>query len=269
MRIKYLSILIFLILIPSIFASVTLRQGEVYEVSNKELIVENIASDKIKVNVDGIKNIINVGDQKIVNGVDILVQSVFYDDLPEERTVEVVMSIAYYCGDGNCDSDQDETKENCCEDCGCNPGYVCSDKVCKTETQVAREKAEEEEKTRDKCERDSDCDDNDDYTEDICLSTPGKPNKCLNMPPICTTDIECDDQNPCTVDRCVDKDCFNTKVPDYIDCLEGQEVELEEDSKEIIPEEVAEGTDSIFEEAVEEEGKGFFSRILSFFLNLF
>lgn len=258
--------LIFLLILSSVSASVTLRQAEVYEIGNKELVVGSIRADKAKITVDGVKNIISIGEKKEINGVDISVESIFYVDQPEERTVTVVMSLAFYCGDGNCDTGQNESKDSCCGDCGCNPGFVCSDSVCKSEAQVEKEEEEEEAKRADKCQKDIDCDDNDPDTDDICKSIPGKPNTCLHMPPICKTDIECDDQDPCTVDRCVNKDCFNAKVEEYIACLKKQEViELEEKPVEASPEVIAEG---ILDDIVEEE-KGLFSRMLNFFFNLF
>lgn len=271
MKIKVLLILIiFLFLVSSVSASVTLRQGEVYEISNKELVVDSIRADKIKVNVDGIKNIVLIGEQKEINGVAILVESVFYVDQPEERTVSVVLSITFSCGDNNCDSDQGETKENCCEDCGCNIGFICSDDICKTEAQVEKEIQEEEEKSRDKCERDIDCNDNDPDTDDICKSTPGKPNMCLHMPPICKNDIECDDQDICTVDRCVNNDCFNAKVEDYIACLKKyEEIEIEEKAEESFEGKTSEIlSDNELDKVIEKE-KSFISKMFGFFLNLF
>lgn len=269
MRIKYFMLVpIFLLVIPLIISSTVLKQGEIYETGKKELIVENIRSDKIKVNVDGVKNIVNIGEQKEINGVNILLESVFYTDELEDRTATVVISMAFYCGDGTCDTEQNETKENCCEDCGCMPGYVCSDGVCKTEAQIKKEEEEEEEKSKDECEKDIDCDDNDSTTDDICISKPGKPNKCLHMLQICQADSDCDDQNPCTVDRCVDHDCFNTKMPDYVACLKKQEaLEIEdEEESEVVSEEVIE--EGFAEEPAEKE-PGLFSRIISLFLNLF
>lgn len=260
-------ILTFLLLVSSVSSSVTLKQGEVYETGKKELIVENIKSDMIKVNVDSIKNIISVGEQKEVNGVNILVESVFYVDEPEDRTATVSISMAFYCGDKACDMDQNETKENCCEDCGCNPGYVCSDSMCKTEAQVEREQEEEADQRRDKCIADTDCDDNDSTTEDFCQRRPGKPNRCFHIPQICQTDSDCEDQDPCTVDRCVTNDCFNTKMPEYIDCLKKQEaLDAEEEEESTISEEPS--TEEIGKEPVKKE-KGLFSRIILFFLNLF
>jgi hypothetical protein len=263
MRMYIIVLVIFLILISSVISSVTLRQGETYETSGKQIIVENIKEDMIVINVDGVKKIINVGEQKEVNGVDILLESTFYVDEPGERTASVVMAVAFYCGDNNCDTNQNETKENCCEDCGCNSGYTCQDGVCKTESQVQQEQQEEEEKSIDKCSSNADCDDNDPLTEDLCKSYPGKPKKCLNIPPICKTDIECDDQDSCTVDRCVNNDCISTEVPDYASCSEKQEVQ--EKKQETAPE-----TEKRSEEATEqvgefvEEEKNIFSKIISF-----
>lgn len=270
MRIKALVIVLIFLLFISSVSSTVLKQGEVYEVGGKELTVENIREDMIKINVDGVKNLINVGKQKEVNGVDILVVSVVYFDEPEFRTADVVVSMAYYCGDGNCDRDYNETQENCCNDCGCKTGYVCSGGICKTEAQVKKEQEEEEEASRDECKKDIDCNDGDPVTEDVCRHKPGKPNKCLNLPPICQTASDCDDEDPCTVDRCVDNDCFRAKVPDYIACWQKREaLELEEKEKleETVPGEILEKKE-IFEEAIEKE-KGIFSRIISFFLNLF
>lgn len=233
MKFKYFVFVPILLLLTSFtFSSVILKQDEIYEIENKELVVYSIGEESIKVNVDGVKNVISVGEQKEVNGVKITVNSIFYDDLPEERTVEMVLSMAFYCGDGNCDADQNETKVNCCEDCGCSPGYVCSDGVCKTEAQIKKEQEEEEEKSADKCEKDADCDDNDTDTEDTCLSKPGQPNRCLNIPLICKTDIECDDQDPCTIDKCEDSDCFNTKVPNFVECWQKQEIQDVEEKEE-------------------------------------
>ncbi|MDP2908667.1 MAG: hypothetical protein Q8N77_02575 [Nanoarchaeota archaeon] len=264
-----LVVILFLVLASSAFSSVTLRQGEAYSVGDKEIIVENIRPDKAVIGVGGVKSIISVGEQKEVNGIDILVEGVFYVDQPEERTVIVVMSVAFYCGDGNCDTGQNETKENCCKDCGCNSGYVCSDNVCKSEAQVKKEQEEEEEKNEDKCSSNADCDDNNPFTEDICKSTAGKPKKCLNIPPICKTDLECDDQDPCTVDRCVNQDCFNTEVPDYDACLEKQEVTETGEKKEVAPEIVQDsGKETELEGFIKEE-KNLFSKVLDFFLGLF
>ncbi|MBU4502807.1 MAG: hypothetical protein KKA79_09505 [Nanoarchaeota archaeon] len=262
---KLVVLLVFLLLVFSVSASVTLRQGEVYEMSGKEFIIESIKSDMIKVNVDGIKNIINLNEEKEVNGIDIYVSEIFYVDEAEERTVAVSLTLAFYCGDGNCD--EGETKENCCNDCGCDDDFVCSDSVCKSEAQVAQEEAEASAKSADKCEDDSDCDDNDPATEDVCLSKPGQGNYCLNMPPLCKTDIECDDDDSCTVDRCVDNDCVNAKVTDYIDCLKkykGSEEILKETSQEI--------TKETLEEEVSEKVQkqaGFFSKMINLFLNIF
>jgi len=262
MRIRILVLVTFLILISSASSSVTLRQGEAYETSGKQVIVTNIKADVIVINVDGVKNIINVGEQKEVNGIDILLESTFYVDEPTERTASIAMSVAFYCGDNNCDTDQNETKENCCKDCGCNPGYACSDSKCKSESQIQQEEQEEEEASMDKCETDADCDDNDEYTEDICKSIPGKPKKCWNIPPICKTDVECDDQNPCTVDKCVNNDCFSSEVPDYDDCLKKQEPTGEQ---EIVPESEKHSEETIkpVGASVEKE-KNIFSRIISF-----
>ncbi|MDP2922376.1 MAG: hypothetical protein Q8O30_01470, partial [Candidatus Omnitrophota bacterium] len=109
MRMYIIVLVIFLILISTVFSSVTLRQGEAYEIKGKQIVVENIKADAIKVNVDGVKNIINVGERKEVNGVDILLESTFYVDEPSERTASVVMAVAFYCGDDNCDTNQNET----------------------------------------------------------------------------------------------------------------------------------------------------------------
>ncbi len=260
-------LLIFLLLIPSAFSSVTLRQGETYEISGKQVIVENIKADAIKINVEGVKNIISKGEQKEVNGVDILLESTFYVDEPGERTASVVMAVAFYCGDNNCDTDQNEMKDNCCEDCGCNSGYTCQDGVCKTEAQLKKEQEEEEEKTRDKCSSNADCNDNDPLTEDICKSYPGKPKKCVNIPPICKTDIECDDQDQCTVDRCVNNDCVSTEVPDYETCSKKQETQ---EKQETVPE-AEKPSEEIVEEVGElvEKEKNVFSKIISFFFSLF
>lgn len=48
------------------------------------------------------------------------------------------------CGDGSCE--KNETKENCCSDCGCDDGYECSDDGCVKGAEIlARENLEENE----------------------------------------------------------------------------------------------------------------------------
>ena len=72
------------------------------------------------------------------------------------------------------------------------------------------------------CTQDSDCDDSNNYTEDICVN-PGQVNSfCENNPIECITDSDCDDSNDWTIDTCnnpgtTDSFCTNEEVECFID----------------------------------------------------
>ncbi len=60
------------------------------------------------------------------------------------------------------------------------------------------------------CDKDEECNDNNQKTSDRCS---GYPRKCQNNPiTICETDEDCNDSNECTTDKCTNNDCFNERI---------------------------------------------------------
>jgi len=82
-----------------------------------------------------------------------------------EQTISLVEDpVARVCGDGKCVVG--ESYLNCCDDCGCLPGFVCERSACA----VAE---------KDECRKDADCDDGEYSTKDSCS---GKPKTCSHEP---------------------------------------------------------------------------------------
>ena len=69
------------------------------------------------------------------------------------------------------------------------------------------------------CESDSDCDDSDEYTRDICLEPGTLESECEHEPLECVNDSDCDDENSLTLDSCVENVCENILV----DCTENSQ----------------------------------------------
>lgn len=196
-----LAFLIFAIFIFNNYINIsgfaTFKPGESKTERGRVITVENIAQNKVVIDIDGVSSILNKGETKEINGVEISVNEVFYVSEIEGRYADLAINVKSgakaVCGDNICELD--ENYKNCCIDCECNKGYKCSNNIC--------------EKDLDECKKNKECDDNNEKTLDLCI---GDPKKCVNKVPMqCTTNKECDDQNECTLDECKNNDCFNTK----------------------------------------------------------
>lgn|GEM_PF-3415957 len=105
----------------------------------------------------------------------------------EDAEKETKQDLPKMCGDGRCV--EGESYISCCQDCGCPTGFICKDNLCSAPP-------------KDHCTFDTDCNDNDASTKDICE---GKPKRCKSTPITeCSTgDGYC--PQDCTYDT--DQDC--------------------------------------------------------------
>jgi len=242
-------LLLFILLLQNAY-SVTLKKGEATNVSSKEIKIIGIQENKIVVSVDGVKNIVELNEEKEINNLKINLISIFYVD-DEDSTATIEIGLTYSCGDGKCDSEE----KDCCSDCGCSIGKCISDKCvvpecekdidCDDENNLTEDSCTEYscEHNKAKCKKDYDCNDFNIDTDDKCSN--GKCKNTLNY--ICKTDKDCDDNDPCTINSCVNKDCKKEEVKD---CKEAKKVENNE-------------------EVSQEAKKGFFNKLVIWFAGLF
>ncbi len=215
----------------------TLKIDENIEVGGKIITIKQISSGSVVIDVNGISNIISLERYKEINGIKITIDEIFFVDEKEGRQVTLSLESLYnyVCGDGVCEGG--ETKENCCEDCGCNLGYICENKKCIIESKSSK---------YDECKDWKDCDDDNELTIDKCE---GIPKKCVHVTYYqCETNEDCDDKNDCTKDECKNYECFNTKISG---CK--SEIKIEQPTKE----------GQLLYEPKDEKEKGFLSRLFS------
>jgi hypothetical protein len=93
---------------------------------------------------------------------------------------------------------------DCVDDSDCDDGDVCTDDVCDLASGTCLNFP-----TGSCCVDDADCDDGNVCTEDVCDPTTGD---CSNdgTPDCCVTDSDCDDGDECTDDVCENSQCINT-----------------------------------------------------------
>ncbi|MBU2639242.1 MAG: hypothetical protein KKG75_00880 [Nanoarchaeota archaeon] len=252
---KKLLFLLLITLIPSTLA-VTLQKDQVTNYNGHDITVTGFQEDKVLIRVDDSSNIISEGQQKEISGVKITVTEIFFaDDL---STVDIDLSLSYTCGDATCDNF--ENYETCCTDCGCDQlttqkcvENICITPECTSDTNCNDNNELTEDYCEDykckfrkiRCETNLDCNDNDPDTDDTCNS-----GNCLNiLNYVCKLDEDCEDSNPCTTESCVNKDCVYTTDPDC---------DYEPPEKE----ETTNNNETI-------EKKGFLSRLFSWLANLF
>lgn len=214
----------------------TFKVGENEDVDGRTVTIKQISSGSVVVDVNGVSNIVDIGQRKEINGIEVTVDEIFYVEEKEGRFVKLNLKSLYkfVCGDGDCEGD--ETKESCCKDCGCDSGYVCEDNKCILESKSSE---------YNECGENEDCDDEDDSTIDRCK---GSPKTCVHiLSYLCERDEDCDDGNGCTEDKCINYDCLNKRIA-------GCEIEVEEIKEE--------SPTMVQKEEIEKE-KGFLSRLFS------
>lgn len=199
-----------LILVNAVIAEqITLEVGESQETNGVTVKLKNLKSDKAVISVNDDSKILEEGDLEQIGPVKVKLLELFYAGT-SVGSVNLEVTPLFECGDNICDGP--ETKSSCCQDCGCQSGYDCVDNECVVHTD-------------DECKTDSECDDENQDTLDLCRGTP---KKCDNLSTlICSEDSDCNDNNPCTQDSCTNNDCFNELMPN----CESKEENLQEDEE--------------------------------------
>lgn len=155
--------------------TVELREDESFEIKDKNLTILKLdhENDKIIACVNNEKAIVSDEADKTVNGLLIHIKSVRQD----YARVEVTRR----CTSSKCNCE--ETPQD------------CSNIECYNE-----------------CDFDSECDDNNENTNDFCRGTP---KKCVNIekkPVECTVYSDCYDGDECTIDECISETCNYREV---------------------------------------------------------
>ncbi len=246
----FLFLLLFLI-VPFVFAGEnTLRVGE----SAGGVTILSINLNEVKVNINGVKDILELDESKIVNEVKVKVLSIKYVGDALFNTVSLDIQGVSTSGssatpssvlldlkcDGTCSGSND-----CCEDCGCDKGYSCIDHAC----------------VKSECSVDKDCKDSNFCTLDKCK---GEPKKCSNTPitECIINDLCC--PSGCTIEN--DPDCDPSKTGKTEITGGGkpkqkkEEVKIEENKSE-------ESVVNVEEKEIKKEG--FFSKVKKAFSNMF
>lgn len=245
----FLVFLISIILINSVLAAeITLNVGESKEISGNTIKLKSLKADKVVITVNDESKIINQGEEETIGPLKVKLVEIFYIG-PSEGNSKLEVNSLYTCGDNSCEGT--ESRENCCQDCGCLTGYDCDDNECKLHVEH-------------QCNNDADCDDSNPNTSDRCA---GYPRKCKNADnAICNEDIDCDDNKECTNDVCRNNDCFNERIED----CESEEPEIAEESNDDNEQESNDDIDAEEKDNEESQEKSsFFRKILNFFKNLF
>lgn len=201
MKIINVLILVIILLSTSVLAEETLKQGDSTTVGGRTFTLVAVGeNENAIVSIDGIRNIVNLNQEKEINGVNVLLTSAVYmgedsiakfilESISEKEAASAPHVVV--CGDNTCEGSED--KDNCCKDCGCEYGYGCENDKCV--------KAE--------CMEDSAC-----YPtpKDYCIL-----DKCDSISKKCTHKpiIDCVVNDKCCPTNCYypnDSDCPATKL---------------------------------------------------------
>ena len=223
---KKIIFLLFFILVPLVLSETKISDkldiNDSITVYGKTLTILSANNDRMRVDVDGVENIVKSTFNKTthINEMSIKILNFTYIDW---ENIEVILKITVNneCGDDNCSIS--ETSTSCCSDCGCEGNLKCINNICQKE----------------ECVINADCDDNKPSTLDICSSTP--PRTCFNN----------------LIIGCANNDSYcpaNCTITNDNDCME-LEVEIEEIEEEIIEEPKIEETIEKIEEDVDSKTK--------------
>ena len=233
-------IILLILLLPIVFAQETYNQGSSTASGGHSITVVSIGQSSVVFSVDGVKDIVSLNQDKIINGVRIFVTEIFYAEETESRYIKASFAATTEvatggCGDGVCGDNEDKT--SCCKDCGCSgANYTCSDNGC----------------IKNECTDDEKCWDQNYCDRDRCEGTP---KKCVH-----TAIIEC-----VVNDKCCPGVCY---YPDDPDCPSDK---LNPNPSQVSKSDTTEVTEgvNITKEGVKEGKIGFFRKIIKWFLSLF
>jgi len=197
---KIIFLIIFLLFIPAIYApsknNVELFINDPFVLGGKTITLISLTDEKILLDIDGSKNIIKSFGATEKEGISFRIVSIFLDEERINSYVKFNISMDYTCGNNKCE--EDENKDICCKDCGCDNGSICFKNIC----------------IEGNCGENKQCDDGNSCTVDKCLD-----NYCINEPI-----TECKNKDKCCPEGCSyynDKDCPAPPKPPEIVCEDG------------------------------------------------
>jgi len=235
-------ILLFLLIIPLVFASKTettmvLHLNDTFTLDGKTLTILRAANTgQLKVSVDGVQGLVKPGVNRSsnVNEMFIEVLNFTYIDVDYSEMI-LKVTVNDKCGDGNCSGS--ETSISCCKDCGCenNNNLRCINNICRTEECVLK----------------WDCEDNNNCTIDACSTT---------LPRVCsyTPITQCVNNDTCCPSSCGpanDTDCITFVEEKVEEKPKSMKEELTEKAQEVL--EQAKTVKSSVKEMPREKWKGF------------
>src|SRR3989344_8926066 len=150
-------LLLILLILPIAFAEISetveLSTGQIVKVGGKTTLLEKVNEyGQVVVRVDGIGGILSeYGQIKTINGAVITLGDINYIN-EETATATLTILVKNECGNNICEPT--ENVDVCCTDCGCLTD-TCTENQC---TPIKE----------DECFVDSDCDDNNESTSDLC-----------------------------------------------------------------------------------------------------
>jgi len=192
---KRILLLILVIFLVSSFCVVSvtentgkLNMNSTYTLYGKTLsILGAFKTGKIKIDVDGVQDILIPNKENHVNGMFITITNFTYIDR-DYSDIILEVRVEYSCGDDTCEGTEDEI--SCCSDCNCSSGFECISNICQNH----------------ECESAEECDDGNECTLDECSSDTLK--KCIH-----TVIDQCKSNDGCCPETCnsaSDNDCNNT-----------------------------------------------------------
>src|SRR3989344_1783444 len=97
---KYIIVLFLFLFLQSALAY-ELKQGESAEFENRKITVVSLQQAKAVIQVDSEKNIVNIGESEVINGVRVSVVDILYTG-DEASLVTFNTALTYLCGDSVC-----------------------------------------------------------------------------------------------------------------------------------------------------------------------
>ena len=232
-RVVFTGLILVLLVTPWVIAAqkIILKKGESTLVNGKNITLVGIEGEIANFRVDGEVGAVPKGGSGKISGVEINVTGISINP-----TIAILnVSVAFMCGDNNCELSSGEGPTFCCRDCGClSPQDVCLNNICLQNITLPTATYE--------CQQDSDC--NLTTTSTLCMHAYCDksyiPYRCATQKitacregdsccPIgcteeadkdcttvdmCYTQIDCDDKNPCTQESCdgTPKRCMQERI---------------------------------------------------------
>jgi hypothetical protein len=136
---------------------VNLGRGDSVSVYGRNITLLSVSYESLLVEIDGKKYIYSKDDLENNDGVEIAVDLIYEANKYRNLSVDLTVTVYYRCGNVNCEIG--ESSSNCCSDCNCSvSSYICFKNKCLNPKLL-------------KCSSDSECDDYNNCTMDLCGSS--------------------------------------------------------------------------------------------------